>query len=317
MTPLLWAFDIVLAAALVLLALAVLSAENLFRSIVLFIVFGLTMALAWARLGAVDIGLVEAAIGAGLTGALLLNALGHMRSEADFSREPARPMALHLSLLLTTAVVGVSIGWAVWEWPAAFVGLGGHVDAELEASGAGNPVTAVLLNFRAYDTLLEVGVLVLAVVAVWSLTPLHGGALDAEPPGPVLDGFVRVLLPAVVLVSGYLLWIGTEAPGGAFQAGAVLAAAGVLLLITGRAPFPRLRTSGERAAEAMGLLVFVGVGVAVMPGGRAFLEFPPERARELILTIETLLTLSIAIMLVILFAGGRVGRDRGRGGAAR
>ena len=45
----------------------------------LFIVFGLLMSLAWARLAAPDIGLAEAAIGAGLTGALLLDAYGVLR----------------------------------------------------------------------------------------------------------------------------------------------------------------------------------------------------------------------------------------------
>jgi uncharacterized MnhB-related membrane protein len=39
------------------------------------------MALAWARLGAPDIALAEAAIGAGLTGALLLDAVGHLRAK--------------------------------------------------------------------------------------------------------------------------------------------------------------------------------------------------------------------------------------------
>jgi hypothetical protein len=45
----------------------------------MFIVFGLLMTLAWARLQAPDIALAEAAIGAGLTGALLLDALGALR----------------------------------------------------------------------------------------------------------------------------------------------------------------------------------------------------------------------------------------------
>jgi energy-converting hydrogenase B subunit D len=52
-----------------------------FHAVVLFIVFGLLMALAWARLGAPDIALAEAAIGAGLTGALLLDAVGHLRAK--------------------------------------------------------------------------------------------------------------------------------------------------------------------------------------------------------------------------------------------
>jgi energy-converting hydrogenase B subunit D len=45
---------------------------------VIFITFGLLMAIAWMRLGAPDIGLAEAAIGAGVTGALLLDAVRQM-----------------------------------------------------------------------------------------------------------------------------------------------------------------------------------------------------------------------------------------------
>ena len=39
----------------------------------------------------------------------------------------------------------------------------------METSGVRNPVTAVLLNFRGYDTLLEMGVLLVALLGVWSL----------------------------------------------------------------------------------------------------------------------------------------------------
>jgi energy-converting hydrogenase B subunit D len=68
--------DLVLAIALLGLAWGCLTQPNLFRAVVLFIVLGLVMAIAWTRLGAPDIALVEAAIGAGLTGALLLDAMG-------------------------------------------------------------------------------------------------------------------------------------------------------------------------------------------------------------------------------------------------
>ena len=44
-------------------------------AVVLFIAFGLVLALVWARLYAVDVALAEMAIGAGVTGALLLAAL--------------------------------------------------------------------------------------------------------------------------------------------------------------------------------------------------------------------------------------------------
>lgn len=71
------AFDSMLLAALLWSAARALTVRGLFRAVVLFIVFGLLMALAWARLGAPDVALAEAAIGAGLSGALMLDTLAH------------------------------------------------------------------------------------------------------------------------------------------------------------------------------------------------------------------------------------------------
>jgi len=68
-------FDSILALALFWVAWQSLTVSDLFRAVVLFIVFGLLMALTWARLSALDVALVEVVIGAGLTGVLLLDAL--------------------------------------------------------------------------------------------------------------------------------------------------------------------------------------------------------------------------------------------------
>jgi energy-converting hydrogenase B subunit D len=70
--------DGLLVLILLWLAYAALSSRDLFRGIVLFIAFGLVLSMAWARLGAPDVALAEAAIGAGLTGALLLATWGRL-----------------------------------------------------------------------------------------------------------------------------------------------------------------------------------------------------------------------------------------------
>lgn len=70
-----------LALSILFLALRLLSSKDLFKAVVLFIGFGLMMSLAWIRLRAVDIALAEAAIGAGLTGALFLSTLGRLRRQ--------------------------------------------------------------------------------------------------------------------------------------------------------------------------------------------------------------------------------------------
>ncbi len=66
--------DALMAVSIAGLAAASVFSRDLFRSVVLFMVFGLIMALAWARLRAPDIAITEVALGSGLTGAMLLYA---------------------------------------------------------------------------------------------------------------------------------------------------------------------------------------------------------------------------------------------------
>jgi len=71
-------FDIMLVLTLLWLAWRLLGSEDIFKAVVLFISFGLLMALAWVRMRAPDVALAEAALGAGLTGPLFLSALRRM-----------------------------------------------------------------------------------------------------------------------------------------------------------------------------------------------------------------------------------------------
>jgi len=87
---LLWGFDGLLGITLIWLAWLTLSREDLFKSIVLFIIFGLLLALTWVRLEAPDVALAEAAIGAGITGALLLGALARVESTPSDGSDPGR-----------------------------------------------------------------------------------------------------------------------------------------------------------------------------------------------------------------------------------
>ncbi|MDL0431453.1 DUF4040 domain-containing protein [Marinobacter sp. TBZ242] len=77
-----WLLDGLLVLALLVTAVAALWSTNLFRAVVVFMAFGVLMAVAWVRLHAPDIALAEAAIGAGLTGVLLLDAVSHLGSHS-------------------------------------------------------------------------------------------------------------------------------------------------------------------------------------------------------------------------------------------
>lgn len=76
-------FDLLLAALIVWLGWHTLTSKSLFRAIVLFVAFGLSMGLAWTRMDAPDVALAEIAVGAGLTGALFLASIGVVRRSRD------------------------------------------------------------------------------------------------------------------------------------------------------------------------------------------------------------------------------------------
>lgn len=88
LTPIL--LDYLLASLLTLVAALSLLSRNLFRAIILYIVFGLLLGLVWTRLDAPDIALAEIAIGAGLTGALLLSAWAVLVRKEKTSHKPEK-----------------------------------------------------------------------------------------------------------------------------------------------------------------------------------------------------------------------------------
>ena len=310
MEALIWTvFDFLLITAMLALGWSALSTHSLRRGIALFIAFGLLLSLVWVRLRAPDIALAEAAIGTGLTGALLLAALRDEESAAGAAstEKPKNTIADYL-LIAATVILALILGWALIDalMNRQYSGLANEVFTQLDRSGVTNPVTAVLLNFRAYDTFLELAVLLVAVLGIRSLNVSRRPYLKA---GLVLSGLTVWLVPVLIVISAYLLWVGAHAPGGAFQSGAVLAAAGVLLRLSGYhgAGLPASIII-RRALMIVGVLVFAIIGLGLMVLGRGFLEYPLAWSGSLILGIETAATLSIAVTLIMAFLAGETGR---------
>lgn len=296
MTQTEWLLDGSLGALVLALAMAVLYARTLYTSVVLYIVFGLLLALIWARLGAPDLALAEAAIGAGLTGVLLLSALTRSSPEKPIHRPiPQQGLAMLFSL----AVFGLLIV-AVLPLPDGHQPLPDLAQAALDDSGVSHPVTAVLLNFRAWDTLLELVVVLFALLGVRQLTQAPKPAPDAWP---LLRAWGRVLAPLTVLVGGYLLWRGSTGPGGAFQGGAILAAGGVVLRLTHVMPSLSWQNWIIRLLVLMGVGIFLLVGLATHLWGNGFMAYPAGWSYALIIFIEVAATLSIAATLTLLVVG--------------
>ncbi|MCG7535093.1 Na(+)/H(+) antiporter subunit B [Pseudoalteromonas sp. OOF1S-7] len=224
------------------------------------------------------------------------------------------PVGVLFMVALAIAAACLFLTMALIDFGPAEQPLVTLVASHLEQSGVENPVTAVLLNFRSYDTLLEVAVLLIVALAVMPANSEQSkvrfiSVLVPTERSFVLEAFLRWLLPAIVVTSGYLLWTGAALPGGAFQAGALLAGAGILLLLAGHHSF-NFNASAARLLLVVGLAVFLLVGAAVILSSGIALAYPQAWAGILILVIEVAATLTIAAILVLLFCALQVEAPR-------
>ena len=107
-------------------------------------------------------------------------------------------------------------------------------------TGALNAVTAMILHYRAFDTLGESCVLFVSSVCVFILLRLDGiasndtiEAIDRhhEPTDdPILNKTFLFLIPAVFMFGIYVIMNGHLSPGGGFSGGAIIGAGFLLYL---------------------------------------------------------------------------------------
>ncbi len=302
--------DIGLALLVIAVAIWTIVARDLFAAVVGYVAYGLLLAFVWIRLYAPDVALTEAAVGGGVTGVLLITAgkrLGALRSVAP-EEQPGPTLKLLTGLL--AALVAGALGAVILMLPDPPSSLAPEAAAAVNGAGAGlgNPITAVLMSYRSFDTMLEKIVLILAVVGVWSVGSDNAwGSAPAplrEPkPYPPMVFLAQMLAPVGTLIGIHIFWTGANAPGGAFQGGALLAAMWMITMMARLAEPPRIDARWLRLALVAGPAVFLVTGLAGEAIAGSFFAYPHSLAKPIILFIEAFMVLSIAAGLPMLVAG--------------
>lgn len=172
------------------------------------------------------------------------------------------PRALLSVLVGAGAAVFVLIAFAAR--PADVQPVSDAYVAASPAAGGANIVNAILVEFRAFDTLGETTVLTVVALGVLGLVRAvrrerKGSAQDGlEPMRPsfILDTATQALFRTLILLSWVLLFAGHDDPGGGFIAGLVAGAAFMLVNLAGGNR--SLRQRGPAAAET-----FLGAGITV------------------------------------------------------
>lgn len=315
-------FGIFLLTMLVIVAVAIVRATNLFVSVMLSGIFSLLMAANFFILDAADVALTEAAVGAGVSTVLFLSALA---LTAERERSPEGRRWLSLAVVTVTALVVI---YATFDKPT----LGDpnapvhvhvapwYLEKTPELIDIPNVVTAVLGSFRGYDTLGEVFVVFVAGIGVLSILGVHGrrttitadelerqASLMRHHEIPQVVG--KLLIPYIVLFGLYVQFHGEYGPGGGFQAGAIIAA-GVILYALLEGDWRAHRVIPQPVLTGMvagGALLYTGVGVLAMLLGGNFLDYsvlasdPVKGQQYGILAIEAGVGITVTGVLLSIF----------------
>lgn len=154
-----------------------------------------------------------------------------------------------------------------------------------------NIVTAVLADYRGYDTMFETVVVFTGGLAIFAIlrtrrkkhekrTILDADQNAVEPSQTdsgriIIATTVRILVPVIQLFALYVLAHGHHSPGGGFQGGVILGASFILLALVSDLP-RTLRRFSENSfliLGAVGILIYAGTGLVCQFLGQNFLDY--------------------------------------------
>jgi len=126
-----------------------------------------------------------------------------------------------------------------------------------------NSITAIVVNFRGFDTLGEVSVLFLAATGLASILYRKEEEEEEErltlPSSSLVRIGAKILFPLMLLLGSYVFIHGHLTPGGGFQGGAIIATGFLLMLIT----YKHFQTNHKVMVwlESLAGLAFVAIGL--------------------------------------------------------
>jgi multicomponent Na+:H+ antiporter subunit B len=163
-----FAVNSVLLTMMAVITIAIIRMQNLFGVVILAGVYSFLMASVFMVLDAVDVGMTEASVGAGISTVLFLSVLGLTRVRESVSlHTPVLP----LFVAVVTGAVLVYGTWTLPEFGSALSPANSYVgqlylDRSMPDMKVPNVVTSVLASYRGFDTFGEVVVVFTAGIAV-------------------------------------------------------------------------------------------------------------------------------------------------------
>lgn len=172
-------FEIPLLVLLVMTAAGAILVKDLISAVFILGSYSFALALVWALVGAVDVAFVEAVVGAGLATVFFLLTLFRMPEKDTLIRRPPVPWIAFVALPLLAILLLYGAGdlpvFGDPLSPASTHLSPDYIESSVAQTRTPNVVTAVLMDYRSLDTLVETIVIFTAGIAC-ALILRRGGA---------------------------------------------------------------------------------------------------------------------------------------------
>jgi multicomponent K+:H+ antiporter subunit A len=239
---------------------------------------GLLVSLAFVRFSAPDLALTQISVEV-VTVLLLVLAVYFLPASA------IEPLAVRLRNGVLALAGGLLLGGVAYRimTSAPVPGIAPYFLANaLPGSGGHNVVNVILVDFRGFDTMVEISVLVVAGLAVKAL--LRGLRLRSPDAGPdgrpwssqshplMLAVLARLMLPLTLLVAVFVFLRGHNLPGGGFIASLIVSIALLLQYVASGVLWTESRIHiNYRALAGLGILIAAATGLGSLALGQPFL----------------------------------------------
>ena len=162
-------YELPLLILLVVTAAGAIMVKDLISAVFILGSYSFALALVWALLGAVDVAFVEAVVGAGLATVFFLLTLFGTSDKDTHIRRPPVPWTAIVGL----PILGILLLYGAGDLPAfgdtnspASIYISPfYLENSLEQTATPNVVTAVLMDYRSFDTFIETIVIFTAGIA--------------------------------------------------------------------------------------------------------------------------------------------------------
>ena len=178
-----WQVDLWLLLLVVLCAVGAIALRSLLSAVVAFSAYSFLMCLVWTEMGAVDVAFTEAVVGAGVSTIFFIAALFHttaapsvpspnkpQHERHSFSFDVNSAMILAFAACLLTVLSTAEFPmWGSPDSQAATGVVAYYVENAVREIHVPNLVTAILGDYRGYDTMFELVVIFCAGICVTSI----------------------------------------------------------------------------------------------------------------------------------------------------